>query len=492
MAQALQIFKKDVRYLWREICLLLVLAATLGWAERHLLDAWPAELLWLVAANYAIARVLHAEAIPGHNQFWITRPYRWKSLLGAKVLFIALFVNLPLFAAQWYMIASFKFALAANLPGLLWSQVLMVLCFSLPIAALAAITEGIAPFLFSEFIVLAIAFIGSSGLIRVRGVPLALLLGSPGPVAIEWIRNSIAVGVLASIAVFVLYTQYRDRATSFGRAWAAGGAAVVVATYLAMPWSIAMDIQARLSKRQFDVSALRIALDSERKSVFPSPDPRNENKVEVALPIAIRGVPSGPEVQADALFITFRGADGRNWRTRLPNVSLQRGEAGVLVVNGYVLVDAEFFRQEQARPVTVRGELFLTFFDNPRLQTISLRGRRENVVKGLQCGPGLLHQLYCRSAFTWPHRRVYARFGEEEGESFTPFVSYSPFPAQLALNPFEQHWVSTPASAQRATIITKEPLSHVRRAFEFRDVHLSDFTRGRIGPFDQRDKTTGL
>jgi hypothetical protein len=478
MRQAFHIFGKDVRYLWREICLLLSLAAALGWAETHLLDSWPAELLWTVAANYAIARVVHAEAIPGHNQFWVTRPYRWKNLLGAKILFILLFVNVPLFAAQWYMIARLKFSFAASLPGLIWSQVLMILCLSLPVAALAAITAGIAPFLFSEFIVLAIGFIGSSGMIRVRGVPLEVLLAPPGPVAVEWIRNSLAVGVLACVAASVLYAQYKNRSTGAGRAWAIGGAAVAVATYFFMPWSLAMGIQSRLSKQAFDGSSLRVTLDPPRMSAFPSAGRQSANQIEVVLPLAIRGIPAGPEVQADALLVALEAADGRTWKSRLPNVSLRPGDPGVMAINCYLTIDPTFFREESAGPVTVRAGLFLTFFDNAQSTAISLESGRENVMDGLQCGSGLLHQLYCRSVFHWPRRRVYAKFGEGDMESFTPFVSYSPFPASLVLNPFERHWVSTAAAATQATIITKEPLSHFRRDFEIRDVHLTDFTRG--------------
>jgi hypothetical protein len=45
MRQAFHIFGKDVRYLWREICLLLSLAATFGWAETYSPAASLAEML---------------------------------------------------------------------------------------------------------------------------------------------------------------------------------------------------------------------------------------------------------------------------------------------------------------------------------------------------------------------------------------------------------------------------------------------------------------
>jgi energy-coupling factor transporter ATP-binding protein EcfA2 len=44
-----------------------------------------------------IARGVQAENLVGDRQFWVTRPYDWYKLLAAKVLFVIVFVNLPLF-----------------------------------------------------------------------------------------------------------------------------------------------------------------------------------------------------------------------------------------------------------------------------------------------------------------------------------------------------------------------------------------------------------
>jgi hypothetical protein len=477
MRQALHIFNKDVRYLWKEIGLLLTLAAMLGWAEIHSPMAGLAELLWTVAAIYAIARVVHAEAIPGHNQFWITRPYRWKSLLGAKLLFILLFVNLPMAAAQGYMIAAANFPVAVSLPGLIWSQILFLICLSLPVAALAAITAGIASFLLSEFVVLAVGFICSSAMIRVLGGPLAFLSPAAGPAAVEWVRESLALAIFAGVTAFVLYAQYKNRRTSFSRTWALSGAVVTVAVFLYMPWPIALGVQPRLSKQPFDGSSLRVALDSIQRSAFPNPGRDKVPQVEVILPIAVSGTRDGAELQADALSVTIQGADGRAWSSRLTNLNVQPGGMGVTIVNAYLLVDPSFFKDESARAVTVRGGLYLTLFGNTQVRTISLQGEPVNVMDGLQCGTGLLNQLYCRSVFRWPRRRVSAQMGKAGMEAFTWSVSYSPFPATIGFSPFEQHWVSTSKSATEATIVTTEPLSFFRRDFEIRDVHLTDFTR---------------
>ena len=104
MRQALHIFTKDIRYLRYEIVLVLaidmVFAAVHARTSHGLNDACWAELALIAVAAFLIGRLVLAEAIPGDRQFWITRPYRWQSLLGAKLLFIVAFVNLPILLAH--------------------------------------------------------------------------------------------------------------------------------------------------------------------------------------------------------------------------------------------------------------------------------------------------------------------------------------------------------------------------------------------------------
>src|SRR5579863_636659 len=95
MRQTLHIFKKDVRYLRWEIALVLLLVAAFAQfqtSEREDLPNVLIPLAWL----YLIGRVIQAEALPGYKQFWITRPYSRSSLFAAKMLFLLVFVTLPI------------------------------------------------------------------------------------------------------------------------------------------------------------------------------------------------------------------------------------------------------------------------------------------------------------------------------------------------------------------------------------------------------------
>jgi hypothetical protein len=112
MRQALHIFKKDVRLLWYQVVLVLAVTAMFAYTDaapwawlanyvppfafnaRPLIspdadgfaggigsfsvgfsDASMLSELLVLAWCCLIALVVHAEAIPGDRQFWLTRPY---------------------------------------------------------------------------------------------------------------------------------------------------------------------------------------------------------------------------------------------------------------------------------------------------------------------------------------------------------------------------------------------------------------------------------
>jgi hypothetical protein len=117
-------------------------------------DSWWVGLLLAAVAIVLIGRLVLAEKIPGDRQFWVTRPYRWRSLLGAKILFMGTFVNLPILLAQFLIVAVNRFPLASALPGLLWSQALLFALVGLPSVALAAISSSLPAFFFLELVLL--------------------------------------------------------------------------------------------------------------------------------------------------------------------------------------------------------------------------------------------------------------------------------------------------------------------------------------------------
>ena len=135
-----------------------------------------------------IARVVHAEAIPGDRRGGLTRPYNWKSLVGAKLLFIATFVCLPICAAQIAMLLAGGFPLLSNVPGLVWSQVLIFFVGSALVAAIAAITSGTVIFMLAV-LGLAVTAMIAEIIPLLNGGAAAFVLPILQYAGLEWIRE---------------------------------------------------------------------------------------------------------------------------------------------------------------------------------------------------------------------------------------------------------------------------------------------------------------
>jgi uncharacterized membrane protein len=157
MKQILHIFTKDARRFWPEILISLAITAAYICIGPHLwisatddrsrlLTNLAGLLVVLLPVSWwiLISRVIHAEKLVGDTQFWITRPYTWKKLLTAKMLFIATFVVLPFFAAQIILLAEGGFPPQLLLPGLLYNLLLVSVLFMLPLIALSTITSSFA------------------------------------------------------------------------------------------------------------------------------------------------------------------------------------------------------------------------------------------------------------------------------------------------------------------------------------------------------------
>lgn len=488
MHQALHIFKKDVRYLRREITLVVLIAVLL--AALHSPDyVRVIEFALVGAMAFLIGRLVLAEAIPGDRQFWITRPYRWQSLLGAKLLFIAAFVNLPVFLAHIFILLLEGFPLLSNVPGLLWSQVLLFAFLALPVAALAALSSGMAAFIFAQLIVAAAGY----GLWEMVLVTKIVRLGDAGGAG--WVRDSIAFVAISIIALAVLLLQYIRRRTIFSRGFALASVALGALAYAAMPFPMAFALQTHVSKQAALGSSMRIALDGSSGWQYWS-HPVGPG-ILLHLPILIQGIPEGTEVQADALRFTLQSPDHRVARLDPLDCSgLRRAtlSASNAMIYAECLIDPAFYKQERGQPLNLRASFYFTLFGNARTQTVPLTDQPTNALDGLQCYTNVVKaewDVYCRAAFRWPDRLVYAKLGHTDANSFAQFVSYSPFPASLNIDPIETRWASAyasgpPPTVRDVTILVEEPLGHLERDFEARDVRLNQFTSQPVGTVPAR------
>jgi hypothetical protein len=473
--QALHIFKKDLRYLRNEVALVALIAAVFAAMHAPVFHAsnnsWLAELALVAVAAFLIGRLVLAEAIPGDRQFWITRPYRWQSLLTAKILFIAAFVNLSILLAHLCILAIDGFPLIPSVPGLLWEQVLLFTFIALPFAALAVLNAGMAAFIFSQLMVFA----------AVAGLWQVLPRGTAQLGGVEWVRDSIATIALVAIAGPVLFIQYQARRTLFSRWFAICGIVIGSVLFVALPWPLALAMQSHWSKEPSIGSSIKLAVgrqQGERAWLA-----RMKPKVALHLPVSVWDIPDGMEVQPDALSISLEGADRSTTAAAVVDCSELKREtnsASAVTISTVCLIDPAFFHKQKGQPVTLHGSLYFTVFGNARSQTLPLSDEPANALDGLQCYTDVVKaewDVYCRSAFRWPARLVYAKLGDANANSFTQIVSYSPFPASLSMEPVETRWASAfasgpPATVRDVTIVVKEPLAHLRREFDARGVQL--------------------
>jgi hypothetical protein len=160
MRQVLHIFRKDCQQFWPEITATLAITACFVWLYPNQWTTWQDatvprgnSLLDLhhmqILANtvtalvpvswfFLIARIVHGENLIGNRQFWLTRPYRWQSLLAEKFLFILIFLYLPFLVGQVCLLGRAGFSPWTYLPGMLFNLLLLTGVMVLPLMGFAA------------------------------------------------------------------------------------------------------------------------------------------------------------------------------------------------------------------------------------------------------------------------------------------------------------------------------------------------------------------
>src|ERR1700691_1486454 len=157
MKQTWHIFAKDVRHFWPEITVSVTIAVLFAWIEPYewvmpggsgtnveVLQGVARLLTVLLPVSWwiLITRVVQGEKLVGDRQWWITKPYEWPQLLGAKLLLIAVFVLAPLVVAQCVLLEEAGFRWLDYLPGLGCDLGLVIGLMIAPVMALAAVTAA--------------------------------------------------------------------------------------------------------------------------------------------------------------------------------------------------------------------------------------------------------------------------------------------------------------------------------------------------------------
>jgi hypothetical protein len=504
MSQLVHIFKKDLRGLWGEFAVFLGTLILACWSFPYgsaregrfdLEGSWAGEMMVLMAGCYLIARLIHAEAIPGSSQFWLTRPYRWPSLLGAKALFILVCAHLPVFIAQAVLLSGEDFPILGNLAGLLWTQVLMLACVSLPAVGIAAVTRGLPGV--ALFVIGGLAAGASLAYLRVHRVGIigdgSIFEVVPSNIGVGflWVESAILAVSLVAAAVPVLYLQYNGRKTCLSRVLLIGIllAGLLLSTFggLGLTWTI----QALASPEAPDTTSFRFSLGipsfmaarSERGFVPEWPPASFEGAhIDIAIPLLVNGVPAGTDIRTEHVFLSFEGVDGEAPGNQAVDANVLRSGQARGTSGGelrfsltFEIADGKFYEKLREKPVTVRGYIDLVVIGNERSLSVPKPSFPVNITSAFRCdlknmrpGKPFSKDLSCRVAFRWPLQSI-----DVGRASFVEPESFSPFPANLRLNPVLYRYPAFGLSESEQVEFTfREPVSYVRKEFEIHDVQL--------------------
>ena len=370
MKQILHIFRKDVRHHWPEIAVSLALLAVYAWthslrwhaheAVSNLRQFLSGLVVPLVPISWCllVARVVQGENLVGDRQFWITRPYEWKKLLAAKVLFLAVFINAPLLTVDVFLLADAGFQPGAHIGGLLFMQFLMWLVLVLPAAAAAAVTSTIVQIL---LVVLGTALYGMGFAWMMSVVPNASVSS-----AFELTGGVQAIAAVAACALVVLW-QYARRKTWGARGVLIGAAALILLAGVATPYGAIIEREyPELAGRQPPVQlALDAAPQHEQQNRQVAPTRKDD--VPIDLPVHVAGISPGSVIVIDGMLFTITAPQGPPWKSAWQGSGTElwpdRGHSGVSVE-----VPARIFGRMKNDSVKVQITMALTVYQerNPR------------------------------------------------------------------------------------------------------------------------------
>ena len=359
MKQIVHIFKKDVRHHWPEIVLSLVALALYIWNEpRQWLPNY--DYLGDRTRNYItgtidvgvvlswcvlIVRIVQSESLVGDRQFWTTRPYEWKKLLAAKVLFVAIFVNLAVLIAG--LVLMYKAGMGAplsSIPRLLWQQLNSPIVVLLPVAALAAVTPN-----FGQFILALLgvgAYTAGVGIISTYVPSQDFSSGS----------DTLQQLVLFSGCLYAIIWQYARRKTGKSRIVLTGAALTILLLVVATPYQTL--IAREYPQLKAEESPVQLAFDTV-KPAPPKIGPDKEDEIEIKVPLDVSGIAPGNEVSLNGAMLTIEDPDGRHWNTGWKNVYQHLLPADLKFQLSFK-IKKNFFDSTQSNPVNARISLAFT------------------------------------------------------------------------------------------------------------------------------------
>jgi hypothetical protein len=368
MKQTLHIFLNDARRLWPEIFLSLVLVAGFvltapyKWANPNdghysylgpsvmQLLAYFVELLVPIGWWLLIARAVHSERLVGDRQFWITRPYEWKKLLAAKLLFLVVFLYLPFFAAQSLMLIEAGIAPASQLRGVAYNLLLISGILVLPLVAIATVTRNLARMTLTLLGTLACLWF----LLVLATLISARTINSPVASVISFVLTSCAMGA-------AILLQYAVRRTALSRTLLIATPVLLVAVQLLAPGQPDVSLMNRTYPMAEGTGApLQISYNPQATPQASAFVPVPSNSVGIQIPIQISGIATGTFVDIDDVKVEIEATDGSHWRSSWQPLLWHMHTAKDSSTLTNIVLPLKVFEEFKSAPLTMHLNLALT------------------------------------------------------------------------------------------------------------------------------------
>ena len=369
MNQVLHIFKKDIRHHWPEILLSLAVLAAYVWnepdqwvprelSENRLRNFLTAALTVTVVVSWCmlVVRVVQGENLVGDRQFWVTKPYDWKKLLAAKLLFMLAFISVPTLVAGAVLFA--KAGFGSPLPALsaIFSAQAGSIVFVVMIAtALATVTASVTQFL--------LALLAVGAYVAIVAAVAAYIPSQSFSSGSDTLQE----GILAIGCIVAVLWQYAGRGTASSRGLLAVFALAIFLVVVATPY------QALVAREYVLPPAgsqpLQLAFDEAKPPAPKVVARQGEKDVEIQIPIKVRAIAPATSVSVDGAMLSLHSPDGQDWSSGWNRVGLHvfPEDQGF---NSTFAVKKAFFEHVKATPVKAHISFALSTFQNGETRRI--------------------------------------------------------------------------------------------------------------------------
>jgi hypothetical protein len=418
MKQILHIFAKDCRHFWPEILISVALVGALVWIYPStwlsnsglyavaggaflpgMLDAgfFPALLTVLVPVSWwlLIARVIHAESLVGDRQFWVTRPYEWKKLIGAKALFLAVFLYVPLLIGQCLLLLRAGFHPLSFVPGLLFNLLLITAVIVLPLLAITTVTATFARVTVT-LLTAVVCFIGY--------VAISLYLSDNASIPY---RDHVSLPLAFCFCGVVVVLQYASRRVWVSRLFLVALPILLVFTGVNLSASTEMDRDyPRASAGQEALVRLALLRDTPHPATAYLD---RAKQVQVSIPLQVSGVAEGYALVGGPAKVTVDAANGSQWTSPWQALNNQQYLPGTSESWITFQMSRAFFDHVRSTPVTLHFTVALTRVQAGNVRSIPLPTQDFSVPDFGICSPqaDVFHSRFfgiaCRFALHQPN-----------------------------------------------------------------------------------------